>query len=115
MKIRPLHDFVLLRRAPAEDTSAGGIIIPDNAQERPQRGEVLAVGPGRVLENGARVPVDVEPGDVVYFPKHVRADAVASVAAEPDSPVLVRESELLAVLKRGPRAAEALDAEGTRS
>ncbi len=67
-KIRPLHDYVLLRRAKAESQTPGGIIIPDDAQERPQRGEVLAVGPGRLLENGVRVPVDVKPGDVVLFP-----------------------------------------------
>ena len=70
MKIRPLQDRVLLRRVEEEEKTAGGIIIPDTAKEKPQEGQVVAVGPGRVAENGNRVPVDVAEGDVVLYSKY---------------------------------------------
>ena len=70
MNFRPLHDRVLVRRVEAEAKTAGGIIIPDTAQEKPQEGEVVAVGPGRFDDNGNRVPVDVAVGDVVIYSKY---------------------------------------------
>lgn len=98
MKIRPLQDFVLVLRDKPEERTPGGIIIPDDAQERPQRGTVLAIGPGRWRDNGTREPMPVAVGCVVLFPRHVSADAVARVDVEPDSPVLIRASELIGVL-----------------
>lgn len=70
MKFRPLHDRVVVRRIESEEKTKGGIIIPDTAKEKPQEGEVLAVGPGRVDDNGQRVPVDVAVGDKVIYSKY---------------------------------------------
>ena len=70
MSFRPLHDRVLVRRVTAEEKTRGGIIIPDTAKEKPQEGEVVAVGPGRVADNGNRVPVDVAVGDKVIYSKY---------------------------------------------
>jgi len=69
IRIRPMGDRVIVRRAPTETVSAGGIIIPEGAQEKAQRGEVLAVGPGFEMPSGFRVPTGVKPGDVVVFGK----------------------------------------------
>ena len=70
MKFRPLHDRVVVRRIDAEEKTKGGIIIPDTAKEKPQEGTVIAVGPGRVDDNGNRVPLDVNVGDVVIYSKY---------------------------------------------
>jgi chaperonin GroES len=75
MKFRPLHDRVLVRRVDAEEKTTGGIIIPDTAKEKPQQGEILAVGPGARDENGKLVPVDVKEGDRVLFGKWSRSTA----------------------------------------
>ncbi|WP_395448535.1 co-chaperone GroES [Aminobacter sp. UC22_36] len=69
MKFRPLHDRVVIRRAEGDITSKGGIIIPDNAKEKPQQGEVIAVGPGTRDESGKLIPLDVKAGDTVLFGK----------------------------------------------
>ena len=69
-KFRPLHDRVVVKRIDAEDKTKGGIIIPDTAKEKPQEGTVIAVGPGRVDDNGNRVPLDVSVGDVVIYSKY---------------------------------------------
>lgn len=70
MKFRPLHDRVVVRRLEGEEKTKGGIIIPDTAKEKPQEGEVLAVGPGRIDDKGNRVPVDVQVGDRVIYSKY---------------------------------------------
>ena len=71
MKFRPLHDRVLVRRIDAEEKTAGGIIIPDTAKEKPQEGEVVAVGPGRFNEDGdERIPLDINVGDTVIYSKY---------------------------------------------
>ena len=70
MHLRPLHDRVVVRRIEADEKTAGGIIIPDTAKEKPQEGEVLAIGPGRVDDNGNRVPLDVAVGDKVIYSKY---------------------------------------------
>lgn len=92
-KLRPLGDGVLVRLAAAEDTSKGGIIIPDAAKEKPRRGEVLAVGPGRVADpcNGT-VPVGVKPGEVVLFDRYAGT-------AFGDDLLLLKESDLVAVVE----------------
>jgi chaperonin GroES len=69
MKFRPLHDRVAVRRLEGKSKSKGGIIIPDNAKEKPHEGEVLAVGPGRRDESGKLVPIDLKPGDIILFGK----------------------------------------------
>ena len=69
-KVRPLHDRLLGKRIEEKETVKGGIIIPDTAKEKPQEGKVLATGPGRVDDNGNRVPLDVSEGDVVIFSKY---------------------------------------------
>ena len=69
-KFRPLHDRVVVRRIDAEEKTKGGIIIPDTAKEKPQEGEVVAVGPGRIDDNGNRVPIDVAVGDRVIYSKY---------------------------------------------
>ena len=70
MKFRPLHDRVVVRRLESEEKTKGGIIIPDTAKEKPQEGEVLAIGPGRIDDNGNRVPLDVSVGDKVIYSKY---------------------------------------------
>lgn len=70
MKFRPLHDRVVVRRVAEEEKTKGGIIIPDTAKEKPQEGEVVAVGPGRIDDNGNRVPLDVAVGDRVLYSKY---------------------------------------------
>ena len=70
MHFRPLHDRVAVRRIEAEEKTAGGIIIPDTAKEKPQEGEVVAVGPGRIDDNGNRVPLDIAVGDKVIYSKY---------------------------------------------
>ena len=69
-KFRPLHDRVVVKRIDAEEKSKGGIIIPDTAKEKPQEGEVVAVGPGRIDDNGNRIPLDVAVGDKVIYSKY---------------------------------------------
>ena len=70
MKVRPLHDRLLVRRIEEKETAKGGIIIPDTAKEKPQQGEVLAVGNGKILENGTKVALDVKVGDKILFGKY---------------------------------------------
>ncbi len=70
VSIKPLEDRIVVRPLQAEQTTASGLVIPDTAKEKPQEGEVVAVGPGRVAENGNRVPVDVAEGDVVLYSKY---------------------------------------------
>ena len=70
MAIKPLEDRVVIKIEQAEQTTASGLVIPDSAQEKPQEGKVLAVGPGRVDDSGNRIPVDVKEGDVVIFSKY---------------------------------------------
>ncbi|MCT2006699.1 co-chaperone GroES [Micrococcus lylae] len=70
VSIKPLEDRIVVRPLEAEQTTASGLVIPDTAKEKPQEGQVVAVGPGRVAENGNRVPVDVAEGDVVLYSKY---------------------------------------------
>lgn len=95
MKIRPLHDRVLVRRLEEEEQKVGGIIIPDTAKEKPQQGEVIGVGNGKLLENGERVPLDVKVGDRIIFGKYAGAD----VKIDGEEYLILREDEILAVLE----------------
>lgn len=93
MKIRPLHDRILVKRLEAEDKSQGGILLPDSAQEKPQRGEVVAVGPGKVHE-GKRLELDVKAGDKVLFGKYSGTE----VKLDGDELLVMREDDIMAVI-----------------
>ena len=94
MKVRPLHDRLLVRRMEEPETAKGGIIIPDTAKEKPMKGEVLAVGTGRILENGTTVALDVKVGDRILFGKYSGTE----VKIEGEEVVVVREDEVLAIM-----------------
>ncbi len=93
MKIRPLQDRILLRRVEEEEKTAGGIIIPDTAKEKPQEGEVIATGRGKVRDDGNVTALDVKPGDRVLFSKYAGSD----VTLDGEEYVIVREDDILAV------------------
>ena len=94
MKFRPLHDRVVVKRIDAEEKTAGGIIIPDTAKEKPQEGEVIAVGNGKLLDNGTKVPMDVKVGDKILFGKYSGTD----IKIEGQEYLILREDEVLAVV-----------------
>ena len=94
MKVRPLHDRLVVRRIEEKETAKGGIIIPDTAKEKPQEGEVLAVGNGKLLENGTKVALDVKVGDKILFGKYSGTD----IKVEGEDVLILREEEVLAVL-----------------
>src|SRR5690606_7853905 len=96
MKFRPLHDRVVVRRIEAEQKSAGGIIIPDTAKEKPQEGEVLAVGPGARDEQGNLIPLDVKPGDIVLFGKWSGTE----VKIDGEELLIMKESDIMGVLDK---------------
>jgi chaperonin GroES len=94
-KIRPLHDRVLVKRSEDEERSPGGIYIPDNAKEKLNRGEVLAVGPGKILEDGTRAEMPVKPGDVIYFGKYNGSE----VKVDGETLLVMRVDDLLGVVQ----------------
>ena len=94
MKFRPLHDRVVVKRIEAEDKTAGGIIIPDTAKEKPQQGEVVSVGPGGRDEAGKLIPIDVKPGDRVLFGKWSGTE----VKLEGVEYLIMKESDIMGVL-----------------
>jgi len=94
MKVRPLHDRLLVRRIEDKETARGGIIIPDSAKEKPMQGQVLAVGNGRVLEDGTKLALDVKEGDKVLFGKYSGTE----IRIDGEEVLIVREDEVLAVL-----------------
>ena len=94
MKVRPLHDRLLVRRIEAEETARGGIIIPDSAKEKPMQGQVLAVGNGRVLDDGTILPLDVKEGDKILFGKYSGTE----LRLDGEEVLIVREDEVLATL-----------------
>jgi chaperonin GroES len=94
MKFRPLHDRVLVRRIAAEEKSAGGIIIPDNAKEKPQEGEVLAVGAGTISEKGDVRPLDVKSGDRILFGKWSGTE----VKIDGEELLIMKESDVMGIV-----------------
>jgi chaperonin GroES len=94
MKFRPLHDRVVVKRIDAEGKSAGGIIIPDTAQEKPSQGEVIAIGPGGRDETGKLIPIDLEVGDRVLFGKWSGAE----VKIDGVEYLIMKESDIMGVL-----------------
>ena len=96
MKLRPLHDRVIVKRVEEEKMSAGGIVIPDNVAEKPIRGKVLAVGKGKVLENGEQRGLDVKVGDTVLFGKYSGTE----VKVEGEELLVMREDDIMAVIDK---------------
>ena len=94
MKLRPLHDRVLIRRVDPEAKTAGGIIIPDTAQEKPMEGEIVAVGPGARSEDGKRHPLDVKSGDRVLFGKWSGTE----VKLDGEDLMIMKEADIMGVL-----------------
>ncbi|MFH0981316.1 MAG: co-chaperone GroES [Planctomycetota bacterium] len=95
-KMRPLDDRVVIQPGDPEEVTAGGIVLPDSAKEKPQRGTVIAVGPGKLLDNGERGTLDVQVGDEVYYGKYTGTE----VEINGEDYVIVRESDILAVVSR---------------
>jgi chaperonin GroES len=92
VNVTPLHDRVLVRRLEEKETAKGGIIIPDTAKEKPQEGEVIAVGAGKLKEKGRRVALDVKPGDRILFGKYTGND----IKIDEQEYLILREEEILA-------------------
>jgi chaperonin GroES len=94
MNVRPLHDRLIIKRIEETETVRGGIIIPDTAKEKPQEGKVLAVGNGKILENGTKVPLDVKVGDKILFGKYSGTD----IKIDGEEVLILREDEVLAIV-----------------
>ena len=94
MKVRPLHDRVIVKRIEEQDKTKGGIIIPDTAKEKPIEGKVIAVGPGKVMENGKRVPLQVKEGDRILFGKYAGTD----IKIEGEERLIMREDDIIAIV-----------------
>lgn len=95
MKVKPLHDRVLVVRIEEEEKTKGGIIIPDSAKEKPQEGKVVAVGDGKYLDNGTKVPLSVKVGDKVLFGKY----AGTEIKIEGEEHLILREDDILAIVE----------------
>jgi chaperonin GroES len=96
VKIRPLHDRVVVKRIEVQEQIRGGIIIPDTAKEKPQEAEVIAVGPGKVNDDGKRAPMDVKAGDRILIGKYSGSE----IKLGDDELVIVREDEILGILDK---------------
>ena len=96
LSVTPLHDRVIVRPAKAEEKTAGGIIIPDTAKEKPQEGEVVAVGDGKILNNGTRVAMDVKVGDRILFGKY----SGTTVKMDGDELLVMREDDIMGVIAK---------------
>jgi chaperonin GroES len=95
MKLRPLHDRVVVKRLEEEEKTSGGIIIPDTAKEKPQQGKVIAVGKGRILEDGKVIPLVVKEGDRILFSKYAGTD----IKVDGDEHLIMREDDILAIFE----------------
>jgi chaperonin GroES len=96
MAVKPLDDRVLVKQSEAEDVTAGGIVLPDTAKEKPQRGTVVAVGPGKLLDSGKRGEMGLSKGDQVFYGKY----AGTEVKIDGQEYVILRESDVLAVIEK---------------
>jgi len=95
MKIRPLHDRILVKRVEEQEVRKGGIIIPDTAKEKPQEGKVIAVGNGKVTDEGQKIPLDVKAGDRILFGKYSGSE----VKVEDEEYLILREEDVLGILE----------------
>jgi len=96
MKIKPLQDRVIVKRVEEEETTKGGIIIPDSAKEKPQEGEIVAVGPGKVADDGKKIPLEVKAGDRVLFGKY----AGTEIKMEDEEHLIMREDDILGIIEK---------------
>jgi chaperonin GroES len=110
MKFRPLHDRVVVRRIDAEEKTAGGIIIPDTAKEKPQQGEVLAVGPGKRDETGKLVALDVKEGDQILFGKWSGTE----VKVDGEDLLIMKEDDIMGVVEGSAAKSKGSSSAGTR-
>jgi chaperonin GroES len=94
LTVRPLGDRVIIKPLPQDDMTKGGIILPDTAKEKPQQGEVIAVGKGRILDNGTKVDMEVKPGEKVLYGKYSGTE----IKLEGEEYLIVKESEILGIL-----------------
>jgi chaperonin GroES len=94
MNLKPLADRVIVKALEAEEKTAGGIIIPDNAKEKPQKGEIVAVGPGKIADNGQKIDMALKKGDTVLYGKYSGTE----VTVDGNDYLILRESDVLAVL-----------------
>jgi len=97
MKVRPLHDRIIVKRIEEGEQKVGGIIIPDTAKEKPQQGKVIAAGTGKVKDDGKRTPLDVKEGDTVLFGKYSGQE----IKLDGEEYLIMREDEVLAVIDSG--------------
>jgi chaperonin GroES len=95
MKIRPLHDRILVKRVEEQEVKKGGIIIPDTAKEKPQEGKVIAVGNGKVNDEGKKIPLDVKAGDRILFGKYSGSE----VKVEDEEYLILREEDVLGIIE----------------
>jgi chaperonin GroES len=102
MKIRPLYDRIVVKRIEQQEQKIGGLFIPDSAKEKPQEGEVVAVGKGKRLEDGKVIPLDVQVGDRILFGKYSGSD----IKLEQEELLIMREDEVLGILDAQPVAAK---------
>jgi chaperonin GroES len=96
MALKPLADRIIVKATQAEEKTAGGILLPDSAQEKPQQGEVIAVGPGKLLDNGRTVALDVSVGDKIYYAKYGGTE----VKVGADEFIILRQDDVLAVVEK---------------
>lgn len=96
VNIRPLADRVVVKPLPAEEVTKGGLVIPDTAKERPQQGEVIAVGPGRITDDGKKIPMEVKVGDKVLYGKY----AGTEISIDGEEYLIMRESDILAIIEQ---------------
>jgi chaperonin GroES len=102
MKIRPLYDRIVVKRVEQKEQMHGGLYIPDSAKEKPQEGEVVAVGKGKRMEDGKVIPLDVQPGDRILFGKYSGSD----IKIDNEEYMIMREDEVLGILETGPQSAK---------
>ena len=95
MKVRPLHDRVIVKRVDEEEITKGGIIIPDTAKEKPVEGEIVAVGDGKVADDGKKIPLEVKAGDKVLFGKY----AGTEIQFEGEETLIMREDDIIAIVE----------------
>ncbi len=93
--VKPLDDRILVKQSEAEERTSGGIVLPDTAKERPQRGKVIAVGPGKKLKDGEPIPLDVKVGDEVFYSKYAGTD----IEIDGEKYVILRESDVLGIIE----------------
>src|SRR5207253_921269 len=110
MKVRPLHDRIIVQRIDEGEQKIGGIIIPDTAKEKPQQGKVVAVGDGKVKDDGKRVPLDVKAGDLILFGKYTSQE----IKVDGEDPLIMHEDEVLSVLSGNGTRKVVRDGRGTQ-